>query len=153
MQAREPPWGYFQKLTNIILLVEPRNMAREDDLFRGMGIKVVTGSCYLGGFVGDRAAEDSCISEKVKGWTKSETNLSGVAYKHLHSAYAGLQKSLQQEWEFLQRVTPQHRGRLRNGGTGSAGLLCSSPLPGPGRGNTGERGHTPTCETFGPGPP
>ena len=29
-----------------------------------------------------------------------------VARKHPQSAYAGLQKSLQQEWEFVQQVTP-----------------------------------------------
>ena len=32
--------------------------------------------------------------------------LVGVARKHPQSAYAGLQKSLQQEWAFVQRVTP-----------------------------------------------
>ena len=32
--------------------------------------------------------------------------LSGVSHKHLQSAYAGMQKSLQQEWEFVQQVTP-----------------------------------------------
>ena len=32
--------------------------------------------------------------------------LSGVSHKHPQSAYAGLQKSLQQEWDFVQRVTP-----------------------------------------------
>ena len=32
--------------------------------------------------------------------------LSGVARKHPKSAYAGLKKSLQKEWEFVQRVTP-----------------------------------------------
>ena len=32
--------------------------------------------------------------------------LSGVSRKHPQSAYAGLQKSLQQEWTFVQRVTP-----------------------------------------------
>ena len=31
--------------------------------------------------------------------------LAGVARKHPQSAYAGLQKSLQQEWDFVQRVT------------------------------------------------
>ena len=31
--------------------------------------------------------------------------LAGVALKHPQSAYAGLQKSLQQEWAFVQRVT------------------------------------------------
>ena len=29
-----------------------------------------------------------------------------VAYKHPQSTYTGLKKSLQQEWEFVQRVTP-----------------------------------------------
>ena len=32
--------------------------------------------------------------------------LAGVAHKHLQSAYAVLQKFLQQEWAFVQRVTP-----------------------------------------------
>ena len=32
--------------------------------------------------------------------------LAGVALKHPQSAYVGLQKSLQQEWAFVQRVTP-----------------------------------------------
>ena len=32
--------------------------------------------------------------------------LAGINHKQLQSAYAGLQKSLQQEWDFVQRVTP-----------------------------------------------
>ena len=32
--------------------------------------------------------------------------LAAVSHKHPQSAYVGLQKSLQQEWAFLQRVTP-----------------------------------------------
>ena len=32
--------------------------------------------------------------------------LAGVAHNHPKSAYAGLQKSLHQEWYFVQRVTP-----------------------------------------------
>ena len=32
--------------------------------------------------------------------------MSGVAHRHLQMAYTGLQKSLQQEWAFVQRVTP-----------------------------------------------
>ena len=32
--------------------------------------------------------------------------ISGVYRKHLQYVYAGLQKSLQQEWEFVQRVIP-----------------------------------------------
>ena len=32
--------------------------------------------------------------------------MSGVARKHPQSAYTELQKSLQQKWKFIQRVTP-----------------------------------------------
>ena len=48
----------------------------------------------------------SWLKEKIQGWTESVNILSRVAQKHPQSAYAGLQKSLQQEWAFVQRVTP-----------------------------------------------
>ena len=46
------------------------------------------------------------MADKIKGSTESVEILSGVSQKHPQSAYAGLQKSLQQEWAFVQRVTP-----------------------------------------------
>ena len=39
------------------------------------------------------------------GWPESVETLAEVFRKHPQSAYAGLQKSLQQEWEFVQQVT------------------------------------------------
>ena len=56
--------------------------------------------------MGEREAEASWIKEKVEGWADSVRTLAGVARKHLQSAYAGLHKSLQQKWAFVQRVTP-----------------------------------------------
>ena len=73
---------------------------------QGIGIRVVTGHRYLGGYIGDGEAERSWLKTKIKGWTESMTILAGVARKHPQSAYAGLQKPLQQEWAFVQRVTP-----------------------------------------------
>ena len=46
------------------------------------------------------------MKEKVEGWADSVRTLSRVARKHPQSAYAGLQKSLQQEWAFVQWVNP-----------------------------------------------
>ena len=66
----------------------------------------MTGRRYLGGFVGDGAAEKSWMDEKVDVWAESVRTLAGVACKHLQSAYDGLKKSLQQYWSFMQRVTP-----------------------------------------------
>ena len=41
----------------------------------------------------------------MTGWAESVETLAGVSRKHPQSAYAVLQKSLQQEWAFVQRVT------------------------------------------------
>ena len=61
---------------------------------------MVTGYRYLGGFIGDTEAEREWLKEKVQGWKELVSVLAGVAQKHPQSAYAGLQKSLQQEWDF-----------------------------------------------------
>ena len=59
------------------------NVAKAEDFFRGMGMKVVTGSRYLGRFIGNREAEYIWLAEMVQGWTKSMKTLSGVVCKHL----------------------------------------------------------------------
>ena len=43
--------------------------------------------------------------EKSTGWAESVDILAGISCKHLQSAYAGMQKSLQQERAFVQPVT------------------------------------------------
>ena len=67
---------------------------------------MVTGHLYLGGYIGDMEAEGRWLADKITGWAESVETLSGVSRKHPQSAYARLQKSLQQEWAFMQRVTP-----------------------------------------------
>ena len=64
------------------------------------------GHRYLGDFLGDVSAEREWLGKKIQGWKESVAILAGVALKHPQSAYAGLQKYLQQEWDFVQRVTP-----------------------------------------------
>ena len=71
-----------------------------------MRIKVVMGHIYLGGFIGDSEAEKRWMFGKFTGWAESVETLAGFSHKHPQSAYAGLQKSLQQEWASMQRVTP-----------------------------------------------
>ena len=40
------------------------------------------------------------------GWRDLVDTLDGVARRNPQNAYTGLQKSLQHEWAFMQRVTP-----------------------------------------------
>ena len=107
LQAMDPPQRFFPEATKSILVISLRNVARVEDFFRGMGIKVFTGTCYLGVFIGDREDENIWMEEKVQGLEESVKTLSGVARNHPQFAYAGLHKSLQQEWAFVQQVTPK----------------------------------------------
>ena len=60
-------------------------------------------------FVGSKAAQDLWLWDKVEGWRDSVATLSGVARRHPQTAYMVLQKSLQQEWAFVQCVAPEIR--------------------------------------------
>ena len=73
---------------------------------RGVGLRVVTGSCYLGGFIVDQAEETVWIEGVFQVWAVSVEVLAGVAHRHPYTSYASLQKSPQQEWDFVQQVTP-----------------------------------------------
>ena len=67
---------------------------------------VVTGSFYLDGFIGEQESEATWMDEKVQWWVQLVRTLSEVARKHPQSANSGMHKLLQQEWVFMQWVTP-----------------------------------------------
>ena len=88
LQAWGPARGYYPEPTKSIVVVAPGNVARAEEHFRGLGIKVVTGHRYLGGYIRDKEAEGGWLAEKIKGWKDLVEILSGVSQKHPHSAYA-----------------------------------------------------------------
>ena len=57
LQQRGMDQGYVPEPTKSILVVAEQNVPRAKEYFRGIGIQVVTGSRYLGGFVGERETE------------------------------------------------------------------------------------------------
>ena len=97
LQARGPPRGYYPEPTKSILVVAPQNVGQAEEFFWGMGIQVVMVHQYLGGFIGDREAENRWLADKITGWAESVETIAGVSRKHLQSEYTGLQKSLHQE--------------------------------------------------------
>ena len=101
LHARGTARGYYPDPTKSILVVDPGNVAWAEEHFRGLGSRVVTGHRYLGGYIGNGEAERGWLKDKIQGWTESVKILAGVAQLHPQSAYAGLQKSLQQEWSFV----------------------------------------------------
>ena len=57
LPLKGPARGYFPEPTKSILVVSEKNVPRAKEYFRGMGIQVVTGSRYLGGYIGERETE------------------------------------------------------------------------------------------------
>ena len=65
--VRGPPRGYFPETIKSILVMYPRNFPQAEAFFQGYRLHIVTGSCYLGVFVGFKAAQDCWMGEKVEG--------------------------------------------------------------------------------------
>ena len=77
--------------------MSPRNVPLAEAFLQGYRLQIVTGSRYLEGFVGTKAAQDLWMGKKMEGWRTLVTTLAMVERQHLQTLYAGLQKSLQQE--------------------------------------------------------
>ena len=67
---------------------------------------MVTVSRYLGSFIVDQAADTEGLVETVRGWTTLVETMAGMALQHLQTEYAGIKSFLQQEWAFVQCITP-----------------------------------------------
>ena len=100
-----PKCGYFPEPSKSILVVQPHNVATAEKAFAELDFTVVTGSRYLGGFMGEASEQDTWVRGKTVDWVAAIRELSKVAERFPQAAYAGLSKSLQHEWQFLQRVT------------------------------------------------
>eukprot|EP00978_Attheya_sp_CCMP212_P028186 scaffold96600_cov51-Attheya_sp.AAC.1 len=68
-------------------------------------VTLTLGFKYLGGFVGSQAMQTEWIAEKVVEWEASVQILAKAARSCPQTSFAALQKSLQHEWQYLQRVT------------------------------------------------
>jgi hypothetical protein len=98
----ESKFSYFLEPTKSIIIVRQHNLEEARLCFPGF--KVRTGNRYLGGFVGEDEALNEWLAEKTEFWEEAVTDLTSVAKVFPQAAYSDLQKSLQQEWQFVQRV-------------------------------------------------
>jgi hypothetical protein len=101
LQEIGPAYGYFPEPSKSILIVRAHNRTRAKSTFDNLGFKVQTGSRYLGGYIGSKADQELWVQEKVTFWTSAVTDLAFAALSHPQTAFAGLRKSLQHEWQFI----------------------------------------------------
>ena len=84
----------------------PQFIEQATCLFSEFGVNVVQGQRFLGGFVGAKDEANQWASEKIESWVKSISILADVAKKQPQAAYVAVSKSLQNEWNYMQRVFP-----------------------------------------------
>jgi hypothetical protein len=106
-QKHGPSYGFFPEPSKSILIVTPENKAAaESAFFADKGFTIVTGHRYLGSFIGDDADLDNWLSKKASAWELAVKDLATVATRYPQITYTGLQQSLQNESQFVQRVKP-----------------------------------------------
>ena len=100
-----PPRGYFSEPEKSKIIVHPMKVQEVKLTFQELGLKVITGHRYLGGYIGNKEEEDGYLHGKVHDWQEATQKLAEVAKIYPQAAYSAMQRSLQQEWLFVQRVT------------------------------------------------
>eukprot|EP00978_Attheya_sp_CCMP212_P007142 scaffold16612_cov35-Attheya_sp.AAC.3 len=107
-----PKYGYFPDASKSILIVREHNVERAKEYFEEINFTIKSGYRYLGGFVGARAEMKEWIGEKADEWTAGIKAIAKVAPQFPQTAYAGILKSLQHEWQFVQRVIDEIGGEF-----------------------------------------
>ena len=103
-----PQRGYYPEPAKSIVVC-PGDAKHEEAAKQWLGgfdFQYCTGHRYVGGFIGSKAAKDKWLDDKIQDWVYGVERLSMAARKYPQTAYAGLCKSLQSEWQYLQRVLP-----------------------------------------------
>jgi hypothetical protein len=101
-----PRRGYFPEPEKSILITPLATPSSALDALTEFNFHRSTGHRYLGGFVGSATDETNWIDPQINQWISGIEALSKVARRYPQTAYAGFTKSLQAEWQYVQRVTP-----------------------------------------------
>ena len=101
-----PTYGYFPEpgKSHYICKAEDEPAARQ--AFEGFGLEInySRGQRYLGGFIGSARKKEEWLGDMVGKWVGAVKALSVVAERYPQTAYAGFTFSLQNEWQYVQRV-------------------------------------------------
>ena len=105
--SRGPAFGYFPEPTKSYVVVNKRWKNEATAIFGDLGVQVVTGHRFLGGFIGSHDEQEEYVLSKVRKWVGHVNVFAEAALTQPQLVYAALTKSLQHEWTFLLRVVPQ----------------------------------------------
>ena len=104
-----PDRGYFHEPAKSLFISDTPGQevaAKREFLAEGLTLNVVSGSRYLGAYLGPQAELEAWVKHQVEAWYHGVTVLYKIARRHPQLAYAGLGMLLQSEWQYLQRTVP-----------------------------------------------
>jgi hypothetical protein len=104
LMLKGPAYGYYPEPEKSYLVVDPSNVDKAREIFGNLGVRVVNGQRFLGGYVGDVEGKTVYASKKVQEWVECVEKLTKVGAHQPQAAFAALVKSLQCEWNYLQTV-------------------------------------------------
>ena len=99
-----PKFGYFPEPSKSYLIVHKDFIDQAQLLFGDTGVHIVEGRRFLGGFIGSKDSSSEYLQQKIIDWSDSVEKLGTAAVSQPQAAFAALSKSLQCEWNYLQRV-------------------------------------------------
>ena len=99
-----PSYGYTPQPHKCVLVTSERNLSSAKSKFERYGMKVVTGTRYLGGFIGSPTLRSDWLREKASFWEKAVKTMARASKKFPQTAYVAMKNSLQMEWQYVHRT-------------------------------------------------
>ena len=91
-------------LNHIAGCAEDEDTARQAFEIFGLDINCSRGQHYLSGFIGSAEKKEEWLVGKLEKWTAVVVTLSTIAECYTQTAYAGFTFSMENEWQYVQRV-------------------------------------------------
>ena len=104
-----PDWGYFPepaKSLFILNTLEQEAGSKREFAAEGLVLNFVSGSRYLGAYLGPQAELEAWVKTQVEAWAHRVKVLAKIFQRHPQSAYNSLGMSLQSECHYLQMTFP-----------------------------------------------
>ena len=101
--------GYFSEPDKPLFISDTpgqEEAAKREFAKEGLCLNFVSGSCYLGAYLGLQEELEAWVKPQVEVWGHGVWFLGKIPRQHPQSAYAGLGMSLQSEWQYLQSTFP-----------------------------------------------
>ena len=91
------------------MIVHPRNLETDKQFGLRHGLKVCTGTRYIGGFIGDEESKRDWLQDRKSKWENNICTISKTAGKYPQESNLAVVRAIQSERIFLQRVTKNTR--------------------------------------------